>query len=398
MALSSLAQEGIMHNKWFRPLFIFTLSTTTNAQTFSTHNVTKIPIPGKHIERPQFSRDGNWLSLETIHQDGFEVYIFNLNKQSKILPVRKKLNSTRNLNARRVKWSPTDDEMCYLIGKDQIGLWHFYELDLNNFSANKPFLEDLCKKIFKKHDVRIQSYAININYDKDYFLFATTEKKLNETRISIFTSYLESFPEPYKGGVSLYHFAVTANNQLAFARENKNNKTPKIVIFEDDFEQDSEIAGNRTGSLSAEIGPQFSRNNPEKYVAFLAKEKSESKDWYLWLLIDPFSESAKLQKIDGPVVIRDDAISLNDLNFAWHPNHDIIFYILQSEDGSNPIYYYNMNSGQKRKLVTNTERNMYIDISKSGQKIVFGSQGKKDSDKPEYYTRKAYVADLIIKK
>ena len=57
-----------------------------------------------------------------------------------------------------------------------------------------------------------------------------------------------------------------------------------------------------------------------------------------------------------------------------------------------------MNSGQKRKLVTNTERNMYIDISKSGQKIVFGSQGKKDSDKPEYYTRKAYVADLIIKK
>jgi hypothetical protein len=57
-----------------------------------------------------------------------------------------------------------------------------------------------------------------------------------------------------------------------------------------------------------------------------------------------------------------------------------------------------MNSGQKRKLVTNTERNMYIDISKSGQKIVFGSQGKKDSEKPEYYTRKAYVADLIIKK
>ena len=145
------------------------------------------------------------------------------------------------------------------------------------------------------------------------------------------------------------------------------------------------------------MGPQFSRNSPEKYVAFLVEEPPRSEVWYLWALIYPFSESAKLQKIDGPVVTSDDDISFNDLNFAWHPSHDIIFYILQSEDLSNPIYYYNLNSNQKQKLVTNTAQNMYIDISEAGQKIVFGSQGEKDSDTPEN-TRKAYVADLIIKK
>ena len=163
MALSSLAQEGIMHNKWFRFLIFITLIAPNNAQTFSTQNVTKIPTPGKRIERPQFSKDGNWLSIESFSQDGNEVYIANLKNQSNIFTVKKKFSSRRNLNALRVKWSPTDDELCYLTGKDQIGS-HFYYLDLNNYSSNKPYLKDRCEKIFKKHNVNIQSFAINIDY------------------------------------------------------------------------------------------------------------------------------------------------------------------------------------------------------------------------------------------
>ena len=140
--------------------------------------------------------------------------------------------------------------------------------------------------------------------------------------------------------------------------------------------------------------PQISKHNPEKYVAFLAQEKSKSKDWYLWLLIDPFTNHAKLSIIDGPILTNDEADALNDLNLAWHSDEDVIFYVKASEDGSNPIFNYDMGSKIKKQLITNTKRNMYINIV--GRKIVFGAQGK--SDNVDRFTRKAYVADLVINK
>ena len=80
------------------------------------------------------------------------------------------------------------------------------------------------------------------------------------------------------------------------------------------------------------------------------------------------------------------------MNFAWHPDGDIIFYIKRSDDGSDPIYYYNVKTKTKNKLITNTQRNKYINIV--ANKIVFTATGL--SSDAERYGRKAYVADLVI--
>ena len=385
-----------MRNKYYyMPLMIiFVFFSSSYSQSFSVNHIQEIILPGKNVERPQLSKDGSWLSLETYHErGGFEVYFVRLNNPSVVIPIKKKPNSTRNLSASQVKWSATNNEIFYLIGTDQIGGLHFYKMDLELFSDSKSYLDDLCEKIFGQHKVKIQTYATNADYKKDHFLFAQTVNK-NETQLSIFTSYLDNLPEPYKGGVSINHFSVNPYNQVAFAIQDKENKQSKIVILADDSDPTTKAIWNRPNSISSEMAPQFSKHNPEKYVAFLAQEKSKSKDWYLWLLIDPFTNHAKLTIIDGPILTNDEADALNDLNLAWHPDEDVIFYVKASEDGSNPIFYYDMGSKIKKQLITNTKRNMYINIV--GSKIVFGAQGK--SDNVDRFTRKAYVADLVINK
>ena len=387
-----------MRNKYYYMplLIIFVFFSSSYSQSFSVNHIQEIILPGKNVERPQLSKDGSWLSLETYHErGGFEVYFVRLNNSSVVIPLKKKPNSTRNLSASQVKWSATNNEIFYLIGTDQIGGLHFYKMDLKLFSDNKSYLDDLCEKIFGQHKVKIQTYATNVDFEKDYFLFAQTVNK-NETQLSIFTSYLDNLPEPYKGGVSINHFSVNPYNQVAFAKQRKENKQSKIVILADDSDPTTEAIWNRPNSILSEMAPQFSKHNPEKYVAFLAQEKSISKDWYLWLLIDPFTNHAKLTKIDGPILTNDETDALNDLNLAWHPDEDVIFYVKASEaeDGSNPIFYYGMDSKIKKQLITNTTRNMYINIV--GSKIVFGAHGK--SDNLDRFTRKAYVADLVINK
>ena len=375
-------------------LIIFVFFSSSYSQSFSVNHIQEIILPGKHIERPQLSKDGSWLSLETYHnRSGFEVYFVELNNSSVVIPLKKKPNSKRNLSASQVKWSATNNEIFYLIGTGQIGGLHFYKMDLELFSDNKSYLDELCEKIFGQHGDTIQTYATNADFEKDYFLFARTVNN-NETQLSIFTSYLDNLPETYKGGVSINHFSVNPYNQVAFAIQDEKTKQSKIVILADDSDQATEAIWNRPNSISNEMAPQFSKHNPEKYVAFLAKEKSKSKDWYLWLLIDPFTNHVKLTKIDGPILTNDEVDVLNDLNFSWHPDVDVIFYVKAPIDGSNPIFYYDIDSKTKKQLITNTRRNMYINIV--GSKIVFGSHGK--SDNLDRFTRKAYVADLVINK
>jgi hypothetical protein len=299
------------------------------------------------------------------------------------------------MNARQVRWSTTRDDLCYLIGKDQIGMSHFYEVDMSNLKSNRKFLDDLCEKIFGRHNVDISTYAVNKDTDiKDYILFAYLDEKKEESRIGIYTSFLDEYPQSYKG-VLLDHFSINAASQLTCIKGSDISKNPKIVLFEEDVDQTTEVVPNWSVTMVAEIEPKFSIYSVGDYLTFLATEEPELRDWYLWSIRNPFNSDSKPRKIAGPLVVRGEDISLNDLNYAWHPNHDVVFYIMESKDGSNPVYYHNMNSDRKQKLVTNTERNMYVNISPSGKKIVFGSQGK--SEKLDFYTRKAYVGDLVVK-
>ncbi|SVD59184.1 uncharacterized protein METZ01_LOCUS412038, partial [marine metagenome] len=130
-------------------LIIFVFFSLSYSQSFSVNHIQEIILPGKNVERPQLSKDGSWLSLETYHErGGFEVYFVRLNNSSVVIPLKKKPNSTRNLSASQVKWSATNNEIFYLIGTDQIGGLHFYKMDLELFSDNKSYLDDLCEKIF----------------------------------------------------------------------------------------------------------------------------------------------------------------------------------------------------------------------------------------------------------
>ena len=386
-----------MHNNLIRDFLLsyFALLHIVCGQTFSVQNVKEISIPKKVIERPQFSLDNNWLSLETYSDDGMVVYFVDLRESSQAIPLRKTPNSKNPIYAHQVRWSTTRDDVCYFIGKDQIGQFHFYEVNMSYLASNRAYLDDLCEKIFGRHNVDISTYAVNRNNKfSDYFLFALPEETRRDSRIGIYTSSLQKYPESYQG--LLNHFTINSLNQLACVKSSDNDKNPKIVLFEDDLDQKTEVMANKSVTRVAEIEPKFSIYSPGDYLTFLATEDddSESRDWYLWAIKDPFNPNSNPRKIDGPIVIRGEDISLSDLNYAWYPDRDFLFYILESKDGSNPVYYYNINSGHRQKLVTNTERNMYINFSRRGNKMVFGAQGK--SKELDFYIRKAYVGDLVV--
>ena len=110
-----------MRNKYYcMPLLIiFVFFSSSYSQSFSVNHIQEIILPGKNVERPQLSKDGSWLSLETYHErGGFEVYFVRLNNSSVVIPLKKKPSATRNLSAGQVKWSATNNEIFYLIGKD----------------------------------------------------------------------------------------------------------------------------------------------------------------------------------------------------------------------------------------------------------------------------------------
>jgi hypothetical protein len=383
-----------MHNKNYYLLFVVFFISLSYSQNFKIKNIKEIVLPGKiPIERPQLSKDGNWLSLESIPGGGrFDVHFVNLDDPSDVIPIKKKHNSKRNLYALQVKWSIESNEIFYFFGRGTLGKRHFYEMDINLFYNNKSYLKDLCNKIFDEHNTPIQSYTISEDYKADRFLFAKTAKD-SSTEISNYTQYLEVL-KIYAKGVTINHFTTNNNGQISFVKLDEKTKMNKVVVFYDEYDASSEILWDRSQlKSSAEFSPQFSKHNPEKYLAFLNNETPKSENFYLWLLTGPFNGKVQTPiRIDGPVKTNREDIYLNDLNFAWHPDGDIIFYIKRSDDGSDPIYYYNVKTKTKNKLITNTQRNKYINIV--ANKIVFTATGL--SSDAERYGRKAYVADLVI--
>ena len=77
-----------MRNKYYYMplLIIFVFFSLSYSQSFSVNHIQEIILPGKNVERPQLSKDGSWLSLETYHErGGFEVYFVRLNNSSVVI-------------------------------------------------------------------------------------------------------------------------------------------------------------------------------------------------------------------------------------------------------------------------------------------------------------------------
>ena len=152
-----------MHNKNYYLLFVIFFISLSYSQNFKIKNIKEIVLPGKTpIERPQLSKDGNWLSLESLPGSGrFEVHFVNLDDPSDVIPIKKKRDSKRNLWAQKVKWSIDRNEIFYFIGRDQRGRQHLHKMDINQFYKNGSYLRDLCNQFFDEHNVTIQSYTIS---------------------------------------------------------------------------------------------------------------------------------------------------------------------------------------------------------------------------------------------
>jgi len=364
-----------------------------SSQNFKIKNLKEIALPdNSSVKRVQLSPSGKWLALESIPGGGrFKGYIVNLEDPSNVIPIKKSFKSSRSLFVQQIKWSTTGEDIFYFNSKNQIGLKHFYSLDLHLFNDKKKYLNDLGKKVFNKHDVFIQSFAVNNDYDKDWFIFA----KKNEKEPIAISYYVDGFLEDqnvYSEDVTINHFNSNNEGSLAFVKLDEKTKLSKIVMLRDDYDYSSTVEWKREKEVD-EISPKFSKNDSGNYLAFLANENPGSEIFNLWLLNSPLDKPLVSQKkIAGPVKTSRDDISFDDQNFAWHPTQNVIFYIKDSEDTSNPIHFYNIKTNSDKRLVTNTSRNKYLQIV--GNKIVFTSMGK--TSDTERYARKAYVGDLVI--
>lgn len=366
-----------------------------SSQNFKIKNMKEIVLPDKSsVERVQLSPSGKWLALESIPGGGrFKGYIVNLEDPSNVIPIKKSFKSSRSLFVQQIKWSTTEEEIFYFNSKNQIGMNHFFSFDLSMFNKKMKYTDDLGKKIFKKHDIFIQSFAVNKDYDKDWFIFA----KKNENEPITISYYAEGYLEDqkvYSEDITINHFNSNNEGGLAFVKLDEKTKLSKIVMLRDDYDYSSTVEWKREIEVD-EISPKFSKNDSGNYLAFLANENPGSEIFNLWLLNSPLGEPLFSQKkLAGPVKTSRDDISFDDQNFAWHPTQSVIFYINdnESEDASNPIHYYNVKTNSDKRLNTNTRRNQYLQIV--GNKIVFTSMGK--SSDTDRYARKAYVGDLVI--
>ncbi len=389
-----LELEVILLNSISKTIILLMVAFTFgSSQNFKIKNLKEIALPdNSSVKRVQLSPSGKWLTLESIPGGGrFKGYIVNLEDPSNIIPIKKSFKSSRSLFVQQIKWSTTGEDIFYFNSKNQIGLKHFYSLDLHLFNDKKKYLNDLGKKVFNKHDVFIQSFAVNNDYDKDWFIFA----KKNEKEPIAISYYVDGFLEDqnvYSEDVTINHFDSNNEGSLAFVKLDEKTKLSKIVLLRDDYDYSSTVEWKREKEVD-EISPKFSKNDPGNYLAFLANENPGSEIFNLWLLNSPLNESdLSPKRLAGPVKTSRDDISFDDQNFAWHPTQNVIFYIKDSEDTSNPIHYYNIKTNSDKRLVTNTSRNKYLQIV--GNKIVFTSMGK--TSDTERYARKAYVGDLVI--
>ena len=389
-----LELEVILLNSISKTIILLMVAFTFgSSQNFKIKNLKEIALPdNSSVKRVQLSPSGKWLTLESIPGGGrFKGYIVNLEDPSNIIPIKKSFKSSRSLFVQQIKWSTTGEDIFYFNSKNQIGLKHFYSLDLHLFNDKKKYLNDLGKKVFNKHDVFIQSFAVNNDYDKDWFIFA----KKNEKEPIAISYYVDGFLEDqnvYSEDVTINHFDSNNEGSLAFVKLDEKTKLSKIVLLRDDYDYSSTVEWKREKEVD-EISPKFSKNDPGNYLAFLANENPGSEIFNLWLLNSPLNESdLSPKRLAGPVKTSRDDISFDDQNFAWHPTQNVIFYIKDSEDTSNPIHFYNIKTNSDKRLVTNTSRNKYLQIV--GNKIVFTSMGK--TSDTERYARKAYVGDLVI--
>ena len=389
-----LELEVILLNSISKTIILLMVAFTFgSSQNFKIKNLKEIALPdNSSVKRVQLSPSGKWLTLESIPGGGrFKGYIVNLEDPSNIIPIKKSFKSSRSLFVQQIKWSTTGEDIFYFNSKNQIGLKHFYSLDLHLFNDKKKYLNDFGKKVFNKHDVFIQSFAVNNDYDKDWFIFA----KKNEKEPIAISYYVDGFLEDqnvYSEDVTINHFDSNNEGSLAFVKLDEKTKLSKIVLLRDDYDYSSTVEWKREKEVD-EISPKFSKNDPGNYLAFLANENPGSEIFNLWLLNSPLNESdLSPKRLAGPVKTSRDDISFDDQNFAWHPTQNVIFYIKDSEDTSNPIHFYNIKTNSDKRLVTNTSRNKYLQIV--GNKIVFTSMGK--TSDTERYARKAYVGDLVI--
>ena len=365
-----------------------------SSQNFKINNLKEIVLPdNSSVKRVQLSPSGKWLALESMPGGGrFKGYIVNLDDPSNIIPIKKSFKSSRSLFVQQIKWSTRGEEIFYFNSKNQIGIKHFYSFDLGQFNKKMKYIDDdLGKKIFNKHDVFIQSFAVNNDYDKDWFIFA----KKNENEPIAISYYVDNNLEDqkvYSEDVTINHFNSSSEGGLAFVKLDEKTKLSKIVMLRYDDDYSSTVEWKREKEVD-EISPKFSINDSRNYLAFLANENPGSEIFNLWLLNSPLDEQLISQKkLAGPLKTSRDDISFDDQNFAWHPKQNVIFYIKDSEDTSNPIHFYNVKTSSDKRLVTNTSRNKYLQIV--GNKIVFTSMGKTSDTKR--YARKAYVGDLVI--
>ena len=169
-----------------------------------------------------------------------------------------------------------------------------------------------------------------------------------------------------------------------------------VILYRDCFENKflPIIAPESQISMS-QINPIF--NSDGSKIAFLSRQNIKNSILYDLYVVDMFENQShdcyKFRKeiknanstgfnyklIDTNIMDEDYYNSGERDNFTshcWHPNKNILFYIKSLPDvDSEPIYYYDFDSGISGKLAIPTENNKYISMSDDGEYLLFSFVG-----------------------
>lgn len=335
------------------------------------------------VVKPRFNSDGTMLSFLAIGTNNTGKTIFYLDIEAGTSsPVRKRLKSSKVLNAELPVWSKFNSDIAYFVSK-KYGRTIFYRINVPDFlsSASSNYLENL-SPLLGGDELDIWSYD-TIDYgDSDQILISCRKK---DEKSSSFISFLngeiesvitENLKNPFKRITTFsdYNFTIYLQNGEA----NVDN----IFYIEDidDFSTKSIYLPGSDSVFVIEAG--LPSNNEIEYISILSKKNNNDRLSSLYLVDSHFKTSPQL--LADSIYVMDDSEYLLDANHVWVPDSNIILYIKEINAQNYSLFSYSIDlmkespvsipsyTGSVRHLALSSEGDRIVLCSKVGTNIIVG--------------------------
>lgn len=308
-----------------------------------------------------WSADGAYLGFEVIHSGFRKIMLKDLvgNYSRELMMIPKGRNdflngmvvdSAHSYNA-GLRWSKDSTRFAFM-SNGGVGEYNIYVGAVGSKEksvASSPTKDGYAVWNPKKNQI---AFVSGRSGNGDIYLFDLSSKKLDRLTTS---NNVDIFPEWSRNGNQLVYSSGDAlnHNLMTIRKDLQTDKMLKPVYL--------------TRWKNDDLRPTISPDG--NHVAFFSsKNLNSSGPSRVWdILVVPLNEKKTYisTELENMVVARDVVIDLNT-GPAWSPDGRKIFYIKRDPEEMNPIYAYDLFSGSKYKIATNTNMNSDLMMSKIG--------------------------------